>query len=198
MKSVGHSTMALAQVVGPYLDNPDDKSWRGSMLAYRSRMQSALDGLDATPMEEDWKGNNRTILQNNIAFMDDCLAKGAIPFAALEAFGKKQAPFLALNVAWAAQTQVNHWMTVLAELEGAARRRLGEDLRGEQHDLRGAAEQRAVQHAGAVLRPRGDQRPADHDRDDLVHDDAAGHAAVADPHHRGPLGRRRCSSATIT
>ena len=28
MKSVGHSTMALAQVVGPYLNNPADKSWR--------------------------------------------------------------------------------------------------------------------------------------------------------------------------
>jgi hypothetical protein len=47
--------------------------------------------------------------------MDDCLAKGAIAFGMLEAFGKKQAPFLAKNVAWAAQTQVNHWMTVLAE-----------------------------------------------------------------------------------
>ena len=41
LKSVGHSTMALAEVVGPYLNNPADKSWRGSMLAYRSRMQSA-------------------------------------------------------------------------------------------------------------------------------------------------------------
>jgi len=40
LKSVGHSTMALAEVVGPYVDNADDKSWRGSMLAYRSRMQS--------------------------------------------------------------------------------------------------------------------------------------------------------------
>ena len=38
LKSVGHSTMALAEVVGPYVDNADDKSWRGSMLAYRSRM----------------------------------------------------------------------------------------------------------------------------------------------------------------
>ena len=76
MKSVGHSTMALAEVVGPYLDNPDDQSWRGPMLAYRSRMQSALDGLDATPMQPDWRDNNRIILQNNIAFMDDCLAKG--------------------------------------------------------------------------------------------------------------------------
>ncbi len=115
LKSVGHSTMALAQVVGPYIDNADDKSWRGSMLAYRSRMQSALDGLDATPMEPGWRDNNRTILQNNIAFMDECVAKGVIPFAALEAFGKKQAPYLAKNVAWAAQTQVAHWMTVLAE-----------------------------------------------------------------------------------
>jgi hypothetical protein len=114
LKSVGHSTMALAEVVGPYLNNPTDKSWRGSMLAYRSRMQSALDGLDATPMQPDWRPNNRTILQNNIAFMDDCIAKGMITFAMLEAFGKKQAPFLAENVAWAAQTQVSHWMTVLA------------------------------------------------------------------------------------
>jgi hypothetical protein len=114
LKSVGHSAMALAEVVGPYLDNPDNKSWRGSMLAYRSRMQSALDGLDATPMQPEWRDNNRIILQNNIAFMDDCTAKGVISFSALEAFGKKQAPFLAKNVAWAAQTQVNHWMTVLA------------------------------------------------------------------------------------
>jgi hypothetical protein len=115
LKSVGHSTMALAEVVGPYLDNADNKSWRGSMLAYRSRMQSALDGLDATPIQPEWRENNRTILQNNIAFMDDCVAKGVITFSSLEAFGKKQAPYLAKNVTWAAQTQVNHWMTVLAD-----------------------------------------------------------------------------------
>ena len=115
LKSVGHSTMALAQVVGPYLENADNKSWRGPMLAYRSRMLSALDGLDLTPMPADWRDNNRTILQNNLAVMDDCVAKGVISFAILEAFGKKQAPYLAKNVAWAAQTQVNHWMTVLAE-----------------------------------------------------------------------------------
>jgi hypothetical protein len=114
LKSIGHSTMALAEVVGPYLDNPANTSWRGSMLAYRSRMQSALDGLDATPMPPEWRDNNRTILRNNIAFMDDCIAKGVIPFASLEAFGKQQAPYLAKSVAWAAQTQVNHWMTVLA------------------------------------------------------------------------------------
>src|SRR5260370_35797008 len=105
--------MAPAEVVGPYLNNPDDKTWRGSMLAYRSRMQSALNGLDATPMQPNWRPNNRTILQNNIAFMADCLAKGMISLAMREACGKKQAPFLAQNVTWAAQTHVSHWMTLL-------------------------------------------------------------------------------------
>jgi len=102
MKSVGHSTMALSQVVGPYLDNPADQSWRGSMLAYRSRMQSALDGLDATPMQPDWRDTVRTILTNNLAFMDECLNKGSISFAALEAFTKKQGPILKKIIAWAA------------------------------------------------------------------------------------------------
>jgi hypothetical protein len=76
LKSVGHSTRALTEIVTPYLDNPDNQSWRGAMSAYRARMKTALDGLDATPMQADWRDNNRSILENNIAFMDDCLAKG--------------------------------------------------------------------------------------------------------------------------
>ena len=39
--------MALTEVVLPYLDNPTNQAWRASLLAYRSRMQSALDTLDA-------------------------------------------------------------------------------------------------------------------------------------------------------
>src|SRR5262245_12645601 len=110
-----HSAMALAQVVGPYLDNPADQSWRGPMLAYRARMQSALDGLNELSMPAEWRDNDRTILQSNIAFMDDCLAKSAVSFAALQSFAKKQAPRLKLDIEWAAQTQVDHWMKVLAE-----------------------------------------------------------------------------------
>jgi len=115
LKSIGHSTMALTQVVGPYIDNPTNQSWRGSMQAYRSRMQAALDGLEATAIQSDWRDNNRIILQNNLAFMDDCLAKGTIAFSALAEFSKKQGPFLKKDVAWAAQTQVAHWMSVLAD-----------------------------------------------------------------------------------
>jgi hypothetical protein len=47
--------------------------------------------------------------------MDDCAAKGVIAFVSLEKFAKQQTPFLARNIAWAAQTQVNHWMTVIGE-----------------------------------------------------------------------------------
>jgi len=102
-------------VVGPYINNPDDQSWRGPMSAYRIRMLSALESLDATPMPAEWRDNERIILQNNIAFMDDCLAKGVVKFSALEAFSKKQGPHLAKDVAWAAQMQVAHWMSVLTD-----------------------------------------------------------------------------------
>jgi hypothetical protein len=101
-------------VVMPYLENPDNKAWRGPLLAYRSRMQSALDGLDATAMPEDWRANSRAVLQNNIAFMDACTEKGAISSSDLQAFANRQAPLLKKNIAWAAQTQVAHWMQVIA------------------------------------------------------------------------------------
>jgi hypothetical protein len=114
LKSVGHSTMALAEVVVPYLDSPNDLTWRGSLAAYRNRMQSALDGLDATAMQADWRPNSRSILQNNIAFMDECLRTNVISVDALQEFAKKQGPLLKKNIAWAAQTQVGHWMDVIA------------------------------------------------------------------------------------
>ena len=66
-------------------------------------------------MPADWVESNRTILKNNIAFMDQCLAKGVISAAELQEFGHKQAPFLKEDIAWAAQTQVHHWMGVLGE-----------------------------------------------------------------------------------
>ena len=115
LKSIGHSTMALMEVVTPYLNNPGDLSWRGPLLAFRSQMQSALEGLATSGIQADWQDNNRAILSNNIAFMDDCVAKGVITPAALEAFGKKQAPFLKLDINWAATTQVDHWMEVIAD-----------------------------------------------------------------------------------
>jgi hypothetical protein len=123
LKSVGHSTMALGEVVVPYLNSPNDTGWRGSMESYRARMQAAVDGLDATALRDDWKPNSRAILQNNIAFMDECLKKDGISPQAVAEFVKKQAPLLKKNIAWAAQTQVAHWMNVI----GGWKKMLGAD-----------------------------------------------------------------------
>jgi hypothetical protein len=114
MKSVGHSVMALSEVVMPYLDNAENQSWRGPLLAYRSQLQTALDTLDATDMQADWRATSRTLLQNNITFMDGCIEKGSISTADLHSFARKQAPLLKGNIAWAAETQVDHWMGVIA------------------------------------------------------------------------------------
>ena len=46
MKSLGHSTMAISEVVMPYLENAADKSWVAPMRAYLTEMKSALEGID--------------------------------------------------------------------------------------------------------------------------------------------------------
>lgn len=113
MKSLGHSTMAISEVVLPYLDAPGDTSWVAPMRGYLTEMKIALEGIGSAEMPDDWRENSRAILQNNISFMEDCLAKGVISLDAVQTFAKQQAPFLRHAIAWAAQTQVKHWMGVL-------------------------------------------------------------------------------------
>lgn len=115
LKSIGHSTMALTEVVTPYLDNPANQAWRSSLLAYRSQMQSASDTLDASGIPADWRADSRAILLNNVAFMDACAHTGVITVADLQAFAKQQGPLLKKVIAWAAQTQVAHWMAVIGD-----------------------------------------------------------------------------------
>jgi hypothetical protein len=45
-KSVSHSTMAVYQLVVPYLSDPSDKSWHGPMQVFRTRCRTALESLD--------------------------------------------------------------------------------------------------------------------------------------------------------
>jgi hypothetical protein len=113
LKSVGHSSMALFQIAGPYVDNPADQSWRALMEVDRTQHRVALESLANLDMEPSWRENVRTVLTNNIAFIDTALAKGAITYPDLSGFAKKQAPYLAKNVAWAAEVQVAHWLGVV-------------------------------------------------------------------------------------
>ena len=78
LKSVGHSSMALFQIAGPYLDNPADQSWRALMEVDRTQHKVALDTLASLDMEPSWRDNVRIILTNNIAFIEAALAKGVI------------------------------------------------------------------------------------------------------------------------
>lgn len=115
LKSVGHSAMALAGIVLPYLSSPQDQSWRSSLLSYRSRMEAAVADMDMTDMPADWRVDSRKILENNVAFMDECAARRTVTLADLQAFADRQEPLLKLEIARAAQTQVGHWMSVVGE-----------------------------------------------------------------------------------
>jgi hypothetical protein len=114
-KSLGHSTMAISEVVLPYIGNAADKAWVAPMRAYLTEHRSALEGIDMADEPADWHANSRAVLENNIAFMEDCLTKGVITMEATQAFAKKQGPFLRVAINWAASTQVKHWMGVLDE-----------------------------------------------------------------------------------
>lgn len=114
LKSVGHSSMAISQVVIPSVNNAADKRWIAPMAAYRTQMKTALDGLDASnDIQADWKPVVKEILATNLAYMDDCLAKGAVTLEPLTAFAKKQAPNIKTIINRAASTQVKHWMEVM-------------------------------------------------------------------------------------
>src|SRR5215471_7530700 len=113
LKSVGHATMVIAVMAGPYVEKPTDQSWRSSFTSFRDRLRTALDSLDQTEMREDWRGDMRDILAADIAFIDECLKKGVISFAVLQEFAQRQGPKLKHIIAWPAQTQVAHWMNVV-------------------------------------------------------------------------------------
>jgi hypothetical protein len=55
--------------------------------------------------------------------MDECLKNNAISADALQEFARKQSPLLKKNIAWAAETQVAHWMDVI----GGWKQMLGAD-----------------------------------------------------------------------
>jgi hypothetical protein len=113
MKSVGHATMVIAVMAGPHVDKPTDQSWRSSFSSFRDRLEAALDSVDQTGMREDWRGDMRALLAADIGFINDCLKKGVISFPALQEFAQQQGPKLKHIIAWAAQTQVAHWMNVV-------------------------------------------------------------------------------------
>jgi hypothetical protein len=123
-KSVGHSTMAIYEVVSPYLSDPvANQLWRAPLAMYHTQHQTALDGLGALDMSEDDRSILRSILERNMAFMDECLVKGSYSYGQLEEFIRSVTPLSVKAIGIASGAQVGHWMKVVEDWKN----RLGAD-----------------------------------------------------------------------
>ena len=114
-KSVGHSALALFELVGSHLGTVSDHSWVGPMRAFRATSQTAIESLDGVDLEADARENQRKVLSANNKFMDECLAKGSYTFADIQQYAVEVKPLLAHNVWLGASTQVEHWMKVIKD-----------------------------------------------------------------------------------
>jgi hypothetical protein len=112
-KSVGHSSMAIYQIVAPYLAHPTDQSWRGPLQVYRTQNQSALANLAALALADTDRAVLQAILEYNLAFMDECLNRGTFTYEGLEKFIRQCAPHSVKTIGMAAPIQVGHWMKVV-------------------------------------------------------------------------------------
>jgi hypothetical protein len=106
--------MAIYEIVSPYLSDPHaNRLWRGPLAMYRTQNQSALDGLGDLDLSEDDREVLRTILQRNLAFMDECLATGGYSYEDLEKYIRGTTPMSVTAIGIASGAQVGHWMTVV-------------------------------------------------------------------------------------
>jgi hypothetical protein len=115
-KSVGHSTMAIYEIVSPYLSNAyANHLWRPPLEMYRTQNHTALNGLDALDVSNDDRSVLRTILQRNLAFMDGCLAKGGYSYDDVEKYIRDTTPHSVKTIGIGSSAQVGHWMNVIEE-----------------------------------------------------------------------------------
>lgn len=113
-KSVAHSTMAIYEIVSPYLSNAfANHLWRPALEMYRTQNQTALNGLDALDVSDNDRALLRTILQRNLAFMDRCLEKGGYGYDDVENYIRDTTPHLVKTIGIGSSTQVGHWMNVI-------------------------------------------------------------------------------------
>ena len=125
-KSVGHCAMATYDLVAPYVGSAAaDQSWKAEMQAYRTRVQSALDALNAADIKPEDRELLRDTLKQIESFMDKSLQKGSFTYDDVLAYARGIKPNLAKLITLASSTQVGHWYKVLEKWKADARKRLG-------------------------------------------------------------------------
>jgi hypothetical protein len=115
-KSVGHSCMAIYQIVSPYLANPKtNQLWRTPLQMYRTQNQTALDSLASLDISKEDRRVLRGILELNLAFMDECLRAGTYTYEGLEKYTRECTPFTMKTIGIATTAQVGHWIKVVED-----------------------------------------------------------------------------------
>jgi hypothetical protein len=113
-KSVGHSSMAIYQIVISYVSDPTvNQLWRAPLIAYRAQNQLAFDSLGDLGLSPDDQNVLSSILELNLKFIDACLTKGTYTYDDLEQFIRSCTPFAVKTIAIASTAQVGHWMRVV-------------------------------------------------------------------------------------
>ena len=186
-KSVGHSTMAIYEIVSPYLSNPKaNQLWRAPLAMYRTQNQTALDGLGALDISEDDRSVLRTILQRNLAFMDECLAKGTYTYEEFEKYIRGTTPHSVKTIGIGSGAQVGHWMKVVEDWK----KQLGKDWErtyGVSNSLYIARQNNIL--FSVLVQFMGTETMGDRlllDRDAGIRDDAGEDARRARAHRRRP------------
>ena len=113
-KSIGHCAMITYDLAAPYCgDAQADQSWRGEMEAYRSRVKTAMAGLDGCELKSEDREILKDTLRQVLAFMDKCLTANTFTYADVEAYAHGVKPNLAKMIQLCADAQVGHWFKVL-------------------------------------------------------------------------------------
>jgi hypothetical protein len=115
-KSVGHSSMAIYEIVAPYVfDAHANQLWRAPLAMYRTQNQSALESLDALDVPDDVRTLLRGVLEQNLTFMDNCLTKGGYSYRDVEDYVRGTVPLSHKLIGVSSGAQVGHWMKVVED-----------------------------------------------------------------------------------
>jgi hypothetical protein len=115
-KSVGHSTMAIYQIAAPYLsDSHANQLWRAPMQMYRAQNQTAIESVGPLDISEDDRTLMLAILERNLSFIDQCLAKGGYSYGEVEEYIRGTTPLSIKTIGIGSAAQVGHWMRTVEE-----------------------------------------------------------------------------------
>lgn len=115
-KSVGHCAMATFVLLAPYTSDPSaDLAWLGSLKAYRTNVQIAIDSLDALEVQPEVRNLFGDTLKQIATFMDNCIKNGTYTYKEIQSFGQNIKPDLAKLIDVATNVQVKHWWKVLEQ-----------------------------------------------------------------------------------